>query len=239
MGLRYQALFAGEGRAHIEPRSVHQLAGTLRWGIIPQLELGFEGSLIIFHQANSDDAEVAAGDIGISLLGRFLHTRHHLLGVYLSLDFPTGPSDVDILPPFWADGTWDFQALLLYELAITPNIRLVLDMGYVHHGTRDPAGALPTFDVPDAFRWDLGSAFHIGRDVLLFLELHGRHYFQEDLTPFWVDNQHLLAVAPGVRIETIPQLVLEIGLGFGLTREAREIYLVRLLVGLTYEFNIY
>jgi hypothetical protein len=243
LGLRYQGFFVGQGRdhptlGHLEPGSFNQLAGTVRWGIIDPLELGLEASAIFFHDLDSEDVEVAAGDLIVSLQGRVLKTRHHLLGLFAGLTVPTGPSDVDSLPPFWADGTLDVEALLLYELALQP-FRLIVDAGYVHAGTRDPTGGGLVFDVPDAFRWDLAGALHLGRRFLVCLELHGRHYFRADVTPFWVDNQHLLELIPGVRVELVPRLVLEAALGFALTRAAREMFILRAQAGFTYEFNLY
>ena len=129
--------------------------------------------------------------------------------------------------------------LLLYECAITRSFRLVLDAGYVHNGTRDPAGRYATFDVPDAVRWDFGAAVHIGEMVMLSGEFRGLHYFDRMITPVWEDNQHLVEFAPGLRLEVTPGLVLEAALGFGLTRAVREMHLVRLIAGLTYEFPVY
>ena len=245
LGARYQGLFAGRGHTvvpgqpPIEPRSFHQIGATFRWGIFDRLELGFEAAAILFHRAGSGDVEVAGGEVAATLHGRLLNTRNHLLGVFAGFTFPTGPSDVDILPPFWADGTFDVDVLLLYELSLPHSVRLMVDVGYAHHGTRDPAGAVPSFDIPDALRWDFAVAFHVGRQVLLSLELNARHYFDPELTPLWTNNQHILSLMPDLRVELAPQLVLEAGVGFGLTSATREIFVVRILTGLTYELSLY
>jgi hypothetical protein len=82
-------------------------------------------------------------------------------------------------------------------------------------------------------------AVHLGHRVLASLELNGREYFDRVLTPFWVDNQHILELTPGLRLEITPRLVLEAGVGIGLTPATRDIYAVRAVAGLTYEFSLY
>ncbi|MCA9666641.1 MAG: transporter [Myxococcales bacterium] len=245
IGARYQGLYLGNGRdataglAAIDPGNLHQISASVRWGIISQLELGFELSGVIFHNPASGETEGAFGDIIATLQGRILSLKRHRLGLFVGFAFPTGPSDVDALPPFWADGTFDVTALLLYELAPTRRFRLVLNAGYNHNGKRDRGDTLPSFDVPDAFIWDIGAAVHFGRRVLAFAELSGRHYFRADVTPVWVDNAHIVELRPSLRVETIPRLVLEVGFGIALTPAAHDMYILRALVGMTYEFSIY
>lgn len=243
-GLRYQGLFAGSGREiagqpAVDPHNMHQISASLRWGVIQQLELGFELSGIIFHDPTSDTLDIAFGDVIATLQGRLLRSKHHRLGLFLGFALPTGPSDVDVLPPFWADGTFDITALLLYELAPTRDFRLVFNVGYIHHGTRERGDTLPEFDVPDAFSWDVGAAVHFGRRLLGFAEISGRHYFRDEITPVWLDNANIVELRPGLRIETIPRLVLELGVGVALTSGTQEIFIFRALAGLTYEAALY
>jgi hypothetical protein len=243
VGGYYEGFFLGDGRLYaplgraIDPQSFQEIGATVRWGIIKQLELGLRASAILFHKPGAEDIDAAFGDLVASLQGRFLTTRHHLLGLYTDFSIPTGPADVDALPPFWSDGTFDFEILALYELAYLP-FRLAVDAGYVHAGTRTLASGRD-FDVPDAFRWDLAVALNLFTRFLFSLELGGRHYVRADVTPFWVDNANLVELTPAVRIETIPRLVFEAGIGFGLTRDAREMFLLHARAGVTYEFNMY
>ncbi|MBW2735578.1 MAG: hypothetical protein JRH20_24600 [Deltaproteobacteria bacterium] len=242
LGFRHQALWLGEGPSSattVDPGSFHHLGATLRLGIIDALELGFKASAILYRNQADDTLEIAAGDVVVALQGRILHTQHHRLGLAASVTFPTGPSHVDVLPPFWADGTWDVEALLLYEAELSRRLRIVANLGYAHHGSRERPTAPTSFDVPDALRWDLGFAFHFGSSTLLFMEFSGRHYLREDLTPVWTDNQHLIALRPGIRVEVVPRFVIEVGVGVALTNDAREMFLLRTLLGFTYEFAAY
>src|SRR5262245_50486478 len=155
IGLRYQGMLAGDGDG-FDPRDFHQLAATLRWGIIDTLELEFEASAIIFHDdRNPGPVEVDPGDLKLDLQARIVDHGPALLGIFFGLTFPTGPSDVDVLPPFFADGTLDVQGLLLFELAPRgAPVRLVFDAGYEANGTRHRPGR-GDFDVPDDFRYDV------------------------------------------------------------------------------------
>ena len=47
-----------------------------------------------------------------------------------------------------------------------------------------------------------------------------------------------IEVIPHARFEVVPNLVLEVAVGIGLTRDLGEIYRLRLLLGFTYEFDI-
>ena len=68
IGARYQGLYLGNGRdataglAAIDPGNLHQISASVRWGIISQLELGFELSGVIFHNPASGETEGAFGD---------------------------------------------------------------------------------------------------------------------------------------------------------------------------------
>ena len=53
----------------------------------------------------------------------------------------------------------------------------------------------------------------------------------------WTNNQHLIEIIPGARFEIIPRLVLEAGIGIAVTPWLRELYQLRLLLGVTYEFG--
>ena len=241
LGLRHQGLWAGEGTdttsASASPGNFHQVSASLRVGLFDRFELGFEGSALFYHSSESAPLEVAAGDLLLTSQARLLETKLHQLGLLLRVTFPTGPSAIDVLPPFWSDGTWDVEGLLLYEARLAPSLRMVLNLGYQHHGQRQRDPQAP-FDVPDALRWDLALVVHAGRDSLLFCELSGRHYLRRDITPLWGDNNHLIGLRPGFRLELSAGFVLEFGLGIALTRDARQIFLLRSLAGFTYEFRV-
>jgi hypothetical protein len=238
LGARYQGLFAGSGLG-FDPEHYDQLAASLRWGIVDWLELETEGSFIVFHDiADGGSTKVDFGDVRLAVQTRILRSGPHLLGIYTGLTLPTGPSNIDVLPPFFADGTLDFEGLVLYELAPIDSLRLIANLGWISQGTRTRAPA-PSFDVPDALRYDLALALNLGSSVQLSLELNGRYHTDKKITPVWLDNQHILELTPGVRIEMTPRLVLEAGAGFAMNDDTRRIYKVRALVGLTYEFSLY
>src|SRR5262249_28021064 len=238
---RYQGLFAGDGPGNFDPREFHQIAGTLRLGILDQLELELEASAIVFHDDLSPGApvKVDVGDVAAGLQARILESGPSLLGLFVGLTLPTGPSEIDVLPPFFADGTLDVTVLLLYELAPRgAPVRLVLDAGFEHDGTR-ARGSRVSFDVPDAFRYDLGLAVHIGWRLLASMEINGRWYTDRVIAPAWNDNQHILEATPGLRFEITPRLVLEAGAGIALNDDTRRIFKLRAQVGLTYQFPLF
>jgi hypothetical protein len=238
IGARYQGLFLGEGLG-FDPGEFHQLAATLRWGIIDGLELDAEGSVILFQDPADPNVFIAtAGDVRVAMQARVLRVGASILGVFAGLTAPTGPSEIDTLPPFFADGTLDGEILALYELAPTGALRILLDGGYVFQGTRD-RGGLGDFDVPDALKYDVAASFAIGRYMQASLELNGRHYFDDAISPVWVQNADIIEVTPGFRVEVTPGLVFEAGAGIGLNDDTQAIYKLRIHAGLTYEFSAY
>jgi hypothetical protein len=241
LGARYQGLLEGDGTlaGGLTPADFHQIAGTLRIGVTDWLELETEVSAIIFHELGHDSASIDPGDVKVAAQVRLLHEGVHTLGIYLGVTLPTGPADVDVLPPFFADGTLDVEGLLLYEIRPARPVRLVMDAGWVHDGTRVRGHGLPDFDVPDAFRYDAAVAIHAGSRLLVLLEVNGRYYTDKVITPVWTDNQHIVEVSPGLRLELVPRLVLEAGAGIAVTDAARAIYRVRAQAGLTYEIAVF
>jgi hypothetical protein len=239
LGLRYQGLLDGDGLGGLEPEGFHQVAASLRVGVVDRLELEAEASFIVFHDAGSRSASVEPGDVKLGAQVQLLRAGPSLLGIYLGFTLPTGPSDIDVLPPFFADGTFDFEGLLLYEAAPGGGpVRLVFDAGYIVDGTRErpelPGGS---FDVPNAFRYDAAIAVSATPRLQLSLELNGRYYSDPVITPVWRDDQHILEVTPGLRFEPSPGFVLEAGAGIALNDDTRRIYKVRALAGLTYELS--
>lgn len=237
VGLRYQGFFLGTGRPEGAIASIpwHQVAAHVRYGILDSLEVETQLEVLLEKQPSEEIITAHLGDIPLGLQWTFINTRSVGLGVYGRVTFPTGPSNVDVLPPTVSDGTWDAEATLLGEVRFSRNVRLMLNAGYLYHGVRDRGGR-PDFDVPDAIRYDAALTFNLGRHVLLGAEVVGRSFLDETITPVWTDHQHLIEAGPVVRLETIPRLVIEAALGVALTPELQEIYWVRPLLGITYEF---
>jgi len=237
VGARYQGFLWGFGRPAGAVLSVpyHQIAGHARWTIVDNLELETQLELLVQKLPLSPDIRVFLGDIPIGLQWTFYEGQKVSLGVWARATIPTGPSNIDIIPPTLSDGTFDVEGTFLVEVRFTRKVRLLANAGFMHHGVRDRAG--PDFDVPEAIRYDVALVGNLGERFLIALELSGRSFFQRQITPVWDDNQHLVEVVPGFRWEIVPKLVLEAALGIGITRDVREIYFLHPLVGLTYEFS--
>jgi hypothetical protein len=120
---------------------------------------------------------------------------------------------------------------------VTKDLRFMLNGGYFHQGTRD-RGELPDFDVPDAVQVALAGTYNFDRYTMVGLEVVGRVYFEDAITPVWTDNANQVELIPVVRHEAFPGLVLEAVAGLAVTRELREIYQFRVLLGATYEFDL-
>jgi hypothetical protein len=149
---------------------------------------------------------------------------------------PTGPSHIDVLPPMLSDGTWDGEATFVAEVRPSPSFRLMFNAGFLYHHVRS-RGSAASFDVPEAVRWAVAGTFNLGKRWLFSLEALGHHFFRADITPVWTNNQHLIEVIPGVRFEIVARLVLEAGVGIAVTPHLRELWQLRPLIGLTYEFG--
>lgn len=235
IGLRYQGFFLGEGLpGSLDAIPWHQVAAHGRVGLLDSLELETQVEVLL-EQERADLVTAHLGDIPVGLQWTFLDRPSVALGLYGRLTFPTGPSNVDVLPPTISDGTWDVEGTLLGEVRFTRNVRLMLNAGYLHHGVRD-RGNRPDFDVPDAIRYDAALTVNAAKWFLFGVEFVGRSFFERRITPVWTDQQHLIEAIPGIRVETLPKLVIEAAVGVALTRELQQIYWLRPLLGVTYEF---
>ncbi|MBL8950058.1 MAG: hypothetical protein JNK82_04735 [Myxococcaceae bacterium] len=236
VGARYQAFILGVGRTGVNASNWHQVAASARWGIIDNLELDLQVEALI-DWSPGRLANVFFGDLPLALHWTFLDRPKFALGVYGRVTFPTGPGHVDVLPPMLSDGTWDAELTVLGELRPSAWARFMVNAGFLYHHVRNRGPNAASFDVPEAVRWALAGTFNIGKRWLFSLEVLGLHFFRPDITPVWVNNQHLIEVIPGVRFEVIPRLVFEAGLGISVTPGLRELWQLRPLAGVTYEFG--
>jgi hypothetical protein len=235
LGLRYDGLLDGDGVPGFHEEDFHQIAFSLRWGVLDRLELEAQASVIVWHEPGKPSADVDPGDVKLGAQVQIIREWPHILAGYFGLTLPTAPSN-PALPPQFADGTLDFEALLIYELAPGGGpVRLVFDAGWQFLGKYKDID----WDVPDAFRYDAALAIAAGSRVQLSLELNGRYHTDRVLTPVWTDNQHILELTPGLRIEITPRWVFEGGAGIALNDDTRSMYRVHVLAGVTYEFPIY
>jgi hypothetical protein len=234
LGLRYQGFFALDLD---ESQPYHQVSPSLRFGIVDNLEANLYLEVLALGLPGQDEFVVAFGDIPLGLQWTFLETPRAALGVYGRVTLPTGPSDEDGIIPSLSDGTWDWEGTLVGELRVTKDLRFMLNGGYFHQGTRD-RGELPDFDVPDAVQVALAGTYNFDRYTMVGLEVVGRVYFEDAITPVWTDNANQVELIPVVRHEAFPGLVLEAVAGLAVTRELREIYQFRVLLGATYEFDL-
>ncbi len=237
LGLRYQGFFAGRGSGSVGALPYHQLSPGLRIGLVEGLELNAYVEFLLLDVPSSPNFRAFLGDIPIGLQWTFVDTRMVAMGVWLRGTIPSGPSGFDIIPPALSDGTLDAEASFIAEVRFTRDLRLMANLGYLYHGVRD-RGAAADFDVPDALRYDVALAYNLSDDLLLGVELNGRFYLDPVITPVWNDNANQLEVLPHLRLETIPNLVLEAAIGVALVPDLQEIYLVRGLLGFTYEFDL-
>ena len=235
LGLKYQGLLAGDDY----PDAFHQLAFSLRLGVIDRLEIETEASLIIWHDDVGDPSHVQVdpGDIKLAGQVQLVREHPHILATYLGFTFPTAPSNA-ALPPQFADGTFDIEALMIYELDASRFFRLIFNVGWEFLGKYHD-GPNKNVDVPDAFRYDAAIALHPTSRLQLSLELNGRYHTERAITPVWVNNQSILELTPGLRFEITPRWVFEGGAGIALNDDTRAMYKVRVVAGVTYEFPVY
>lgn len=234
LGLRYQGFFALDLD---ESQPYHQVSPSLRFGIVNNLEANLYLEVLALGLPGEDEFKVAFGDIPLGLQWTFLETPRAALGVYGRVTLPTGPSDEDGILPSLSDGTWDWEGTLVGELRVSKDLRFMLNGGYLHQGTRDRDG-LPDFDVPDAVQVALAGTYNFDKYTMVGLEVVGRVYFEDAITPVWTDNANQVELIPVVRHEAFPGLVLEAVAGVAVTEELREIYQFRVLLGATYEFDL-
>ncbi len=240
LGLRYQGFFAGD----LNSVGYSQLSPGVRFGIVDRLELNLYLDLMLIHQP-SPGFNVYVGDVPVGLQFTFVDTRPFALGIWGRLTIPAGSSlfqrlSVDLqdrIPPSLSDGTWDGEATLIAEFRISQDFRLMANVGYLLNGVRQRSGN-GSFDIPDAVLYNFAATLNVGERVLLGVEMTGRSYFDRVITPVWTNNAHQIEVLPHARFEVVPNLVLEVAVGLGLTRDLGEIYRLRLLLGFTYEFDL-
>ena len=236
VGLRYQGFVFGGGRFGVLfPSSYHQLAAHARWGIIDHLELDVSIEALV-NFSPLGPADIFFGDIPIGLQWTFIDKSKFALGVFGRVTLPTGPSQIDSIPPMLSDGTIDVEGMLIGEFRPVPQFRLMFNVGAAYLGVRNRYPR-PNFEVPPAIKYGVAGTYNIGKKLLLALEILGESFFRPVITPYWDNNQHLLEVIPGIRFEPIPHLVLEAALGIAVTPQLREIHQFRPLLGLTYEFG--
>ena len=241
-GLRFQGFFVGDS---LNSLSFASLSPGVRFGIVDKLELNLYLDVMLLGDRGFGNFSAYVGDVPIGLQYTFVSTKHFALGVWGRLTLPAGASSFeglalslqDRIPPSFSDGTWDAEGTLIAEFRFTPDFRLMANGGYLFHGVRQRPGG-GAFDVPDAIGYNLAATLNLGEQVLLGVELIGRSYFERAITPAWTNNAHQLELLPSARFEVVPNLVLEVALGVGLTRDLGEIYRVRALLGLTYEFDL-
>ncbi|MCP3138228.1 transporter [Pyxidicoccus xibeiensis] len=234
LGLRYQGFFSLD---FDESQPYQQISPSLRFGFLDNLEANIYLEVLALGLPGEDDFEFAFGDIPLGLQWTFIDTPKAALGVYGRVTLPTGPSDEDGIIPSLSDGTWDWEGTLVGEFRATKDLRFMLNGGYLHQGTRD-RDALPDFDVPDAVQFALAGTYNLDKFTMLGLEVVGRHYFEDVITPVWRDNATQVEIIPVIRHEAFPGLVLEAVAGVAVTPGLSEIYQFRVLLGGTYEFDL-
>ncbi|WP_164016821.1 hypothetical protein [Pyxidicoccus trucidator] len=234
LGLRYQGFFSLDFE---ESQPYQQISPSLRFGILDNLEVNLFLEVLALGLPGEDEFELAFGDIPIGMQWTFLETSKVALGVYGRVTLPTGPSDEDGIIPSLSDGTWDWEGTFVGEFRASKDLRFMLNGGYLHQGTRD-RDELPEFDVPDAVQFALAGTYNLDNYTMLGLEVVGRHYFEDVITPVWRDNATQVEIIPVVRHEAFPGLVLEAVAGVAVTPDLSEIYQFRVLLGGTYEFDL-
>jgi hypothetical protein len=242
LGLRYQGFLAGSGLVALP---YHQLSLGVRAGLLPGLEINAYGDFMLLGLPGSGVFQGYLGDVPVGLQWTFLDTKTFALGIWGRVTLPAGaasfealPSSLtDRIPPSISDASWDGEGALVAEIRPTRTFRLMINVGYLYYGARS-RGPDPDFEIPDAIRYDLAATLNVTDTLLIGVEATGRSYLDRQITPAWTDNQHQIEIIPLLRLETIPDLVLEAALGLAVTRDLREIYLLRALLGFTYELDL-
>ncbi|WP_224248208.1 hypothetical protein [Hyalangium gracile] len=234
LGLRYQGFFSLDFE---ESQPYQQLSPSARFGILDNLEANIYLEVLALGLPGDEEFQVAFGDIPIGLQWTFLEERTFALAVYGRGTLPTGPSDLDTVLPTLSDGTWDLEGSLIGELRASKDLRFMLNASYLRHGTRG-RGELPDFDVPDAVQFGLAGAYNLDNFTLVGLEVVGRFFLEDAITPAWRDNANQVEIIPVVRYEAFPGLVLEAVAGVSVTPGLWDIYQFRALLGGTYEFDL-
>ncbi|WP_158501864.1 transporter [Vitiosangium sp. GDMCC 1.1324] len=234
IGLRYQGFFAFDNAKSLP---YHQVSPSIRWGIFDNLEANVYFEVLGIGTPGLGNFQLAFGDIPLGLQWTFLESRAFALAAYGRITFPTGPSDLDAIPPSLSDGTWDGEATLIAEVRASRDLRFMFNASYLRNGTRD-RGALPDFDVPDAVQLSVAGTYNLTDATLIGLEVIGRKYSEPAITPVWTDNANQVEIVPVVRHEVYPGLVLEAVAGVAVTPDLSNIYQFRILLGATYEFDL-
>jgi len=241
LGLRYQGFLAGQG---LQALPYHQLSLGVRFGLLEGLEVNAYGDFMLLGLPGSAQFDTYLGDVPVGLQWTFLDTKVVAIGLWGRLTLPAGvasfealPSSLtDRIPPALSDGTWDGEGVLVAEIRPSRAFRVMLNAGYLYYGVRS-RGPDADFDIPDAIRYDVAITVNITDTFLLGLEGIGRSHLDRQVTPAWTDNQHQLEVVPSIRLEIIPDLVLEGALGIAVSPDLRQMYLLRALLGFTYELD--
>lgn len=242
LGLRYQGFYVGDD---LNALGYTQLSPGVRFGILERLELNLYFDFMVLQARGSPAFNTYIGDVPVGLQFTLVSTPLFALGVWGRLTVPVGAANFerlplslqDRIPPSLSDGTWDAEGTLIAELRLSPNFRVMANVGYMYQGVRGRNGGA-SFDVPDAIRYDLAATMNFGEDVLVGVELVGRSYLNPRITPAWTNNANQLELLPSARFEVVPNFVLEAAVGAGLTRDLGEIYRIRALLGFTYEFDL-
>lgn len=234
LGLRYQGFFSLD---FDKSQPYQQLSPSARFGILDNLEANIYLEVLALGLPGDEDFKLAFGDIPLGLQWTFLEERNFALAAYVRGTLPTGPSDLDTVLPTLSDGTWDAEGTLIGEVRPNKDLRFMLNASYLRNGTRK-RGALPDFDVPDAAQFGLAGAYNLDNFTLVGLEVVGRFFFEDAITPAWLDNANQVEVIPVVRYEAFPGLVLEAVAGVSVTPGLWEIYQFRALLGATYEWDL-
>jgi hypothetical protein len=241
LGLRYQGFLAGSG---LEALPYHQLSLGVRFGLLEGLELNAYGDFMLLGLPGTAQFDAYLGDVPVGLQWTFVDLKFLAVGLWGRFTIPAGQSSfeslpsalTDRIPPALSDGTWDAEGVLVAELRPSRAFRVMFNLGYLYYGIRS-RGPDPDFEIPDAIRYDLAATLNVTDSLLIGVEAIGRSHLDRQITPAWTDNQHQIEIVPSLRLETIPDLVLEGALGISVTQDLRQIYLLRALLGLTYELD--
>ncbi|WP_224372122.1 transporter [Hyalangium versicolor] len=234
LGLRYQGFFSLD---FDKSQPYQQISPSARFGIVDSLEANIYLEVLALGLPGDEEFKLAFGDIPIGLQWTFLEKPTFALAAYVRGTLPTGPSDLDTVLPTLSDGTWDVEGSLIAELRPSKDLRFMLNASYLRNGTRS-RGELADFDVPDAVQFGLAGAYNLDNFTLVGLEVVGRYFLEDAITPAWQDNAVQAEIIPVIRYEAFPGLVLEAVAGVSVTPGLWDIYQFRALLGGTYEFDL-